>query len=124
MQNLRDRLYDIYDELCCRISFFFHRLRCTRRCPKTKRAVLRGTAHNMISVTPPDTEMFREALFILQDDYMRLSGDSEALLREAKEAAEHFTAKFSPPETEPLPRLVFILPILTAALGFFLGRIV
>ena len=124
MQNLRDRLYDLYDELCCRVSFFFHKLRGSRRRPMSRGAVLRGTAHSIISVTPPDTEMFREALFILQDDFLRGAGETKELLQQAREAAERFSAQYVPPEREKLSPLALVLPVLTAAAGFLLGRAV
>ena len=120
MQHFKDRLYDAYDELCCRVSFFFHRLTVNRRAPVPRREVIRGTSHSIIVVTPPNPEMFREAMFILSDEYMRGSGGSEALLRQARQAAEKYTDQFVPPQRGGSAYFV-IVPILSAALGFALG---
>lgn len=120
MQRFKDRLYDAYDELCCRVSFFFHRLTVNRRAPVPRREVIRGTSHSIIVVTPPNPEMFREAMFILSDEYMRSSSGSEALLRQAKLAAEKYAGQFVPPPSGG-NALSVIVPILSACLGFALG---
>lgn len=123
MQHFKDRLYDVYDELCCRVSFFFHKLTGSRRVREPRREVIRGTSHSIIVVTPPNPEMFREAMFILSDEYMRGSGGSETLLRQARQAAEKYAGQFVPPPTGG-NALSVLIPILSACLGFAVGILV
>lgn len=125
MQHIRDRVLNFLDEAGCRLSFFFYRLkRSAAPAPYTRSEPIRGTSHNVILVTPPDTEIFREALFILRDDYMRRSDTGrEELLRQARAAAESCAGKYIPPRPKRPSLLVVLLPVLTAALGFAVGRI-
>ena len=124
MQNLRDRLLGLLDELSCRLSFFFHRLKSSvPASPIPARELIRGTSHQMIVVTPPDTEMFREAMFILQDDYMRRTSPREELLREAQEAAEEYAGRFVRPQQRRSLWPELLLPLLTALGGFVLGLV-
>ena len=52
---------------------------------------------NVIVVHPPGG-IFSEAIFILRDDYFQTPGISrEALLRQARAAAEEYAAAYSPP---------------------------
>jgi len=63
---------------------------------------LRGKLRRAVVVPAPDA-MFSEAVFILRDETLRETGLSrEALLREAAEAAERYTAE-NLPERERLP---------------------
>ncbi len=59
--------------------------------------VLKGSMKNVIVVHPPGG-IFSEAVFILRDDYFQTPGISrEALLRQARAAAEEYAAAYSPP---------------------------
>ena len=124
IQNLRDRLLSFFDELSCRLGFFFHRLRTPRISPPSPRQeVLRGTSHSIIVVTTPDPEIFREAMFILQDDYLRRPGaGKEELLRQARDAAEDYALRFVPAVSKKKPWLLYLLPAFTGALGFLAAR--
>ena len=83
---------------------------------------VRGTVSNVIVVKNP-APCFREALFILRDDYLSdPNRDREALLREARQAAADFTGV---PVKGRKPWLPALLPLLAAALlaaWFFLLR--
>ena len=124
MQRFRDRVYFYFDDLCCRISFFFHRLHGSKRVAEPENDIIRGTAHNIIVVTPPEPEVFREVMFILRDDYMRSSLTKEALLQQAADAAGEYASRYcsSAGRRQRVP--VLLLPILTAALGFVLGKLI
>lgn len=124
MQNIRDKILNFFDDISCRTGFFFHRLRTPA--PKSfapRQEIIRGTSHSIIVVTPPDPEIFREAMFILQDDYMRSSrAGTEELLRQARDAAEEYTLRFVPPVRSSRPWLLYLLPAFTGALGFLAAR--
>ena len=124
MQNIRDRILNFFDALSCRAGFFLHRLRTpASKIPPPRQDVIRGTSHSIIVVTPPDPEIFREAMFILQDDYMRRSNlGKEELLRQARDAAEDYTLRFVPPVKRSRPWLLYLLPAFTGALGFLAAR--
>ena len=77
-----------------------------------RRPPVRGTVSNVIVVKAP-APCFREALFILRDDYLA-EGDREALLRQAREAAADFTGPASP---RPPRFWLWLLPL--AALAAF-----
>ena len=49
--------------------------------------VVRGTADRVIRVRQPVPGVFREAIFLLREDYLTDGGDEEALLDEARRAA-------------------------------------
>ena len=53
-------------------------------------AVVRGTADRVIRVRDPVPGVFREAIFLLREDYLTRGGDEGALLREAKRAADAY----------------------------------
>lgn len=56
--------------------------------------VLKGSMKNVIVVHPPGG-IFSEAVFILRDDYFQTPGISrEALLRQARAAAEEYAAAY------------------------------
>ena len=65
---------------------FFARLR--RDVPR--REVIRGTADRVIRVTEPVPGVFREAIFLLREDYLRRDGGEQRLLREARQAAVEY----------------------------------
>lgn len=91
------------------------RLRLRTLLPRRKqRPPVRGTVSSVIVVKAP-APCFREALFILRDEYLSDAAQSrDALLRQAREAA----ASFSGPASPPPPRrfLWLLLPLLAAAL--------
>ena len=92
------------------ISHLRARLFARRSAP----APVRGTMGQVIVVREP-APCFREALFVLRDDWlMDPQRDREALLREAHEAAAAFTGPGSPPP--PRRRLLWLLPLLALAL--------
>ncbi len=69
----------------------------------------RGNMSNVIVVKAP-APCFREALFILRDDYLGDAGQNrEALLLQAREAAASFTGPAAPP---PPRRFLWLLPLL------------
>ncbi len=78
--------------------------------PSRRGRGVRGLCSQVIVVKAP-APCFREALFILRDDYLA-EGDREALLRQAREAAASFTGPASPP---PPRRFLWLLPLLAAA---------
>lgn len=62
---------------------------------KPPHAVLRGNAHNIIVVKAP-CDIFTEAIFILKDDYyLHSSASAGELLRQARAAADDYTASVS-----------------------------
>ncbi len=82
-----------------------------------RKAPVRGTVSNLIVVKNP-APCFREALFILRDDYLSdPSRDRESLLREAREAAQNFAGV---PARNPKRWLVALLPLLVGL--FFMLR--
>ena len=84
-----------------------------------EREVIRGSAGNVIIVKSPNTEYFKEAIFILCDDLFTRRGVSSAqILREARRAAWEYTAAHTPPSSVTLlTRLLYFL--LGAAAGLF-----
>lgn len=74
------------------------RLRLRSLLPRReRRPPVRGTVSNVIVVKAP-APCFREALFILRDEYLNDGAQSrEALLRQAREAAASFAGPASPP---------------------------
>lgn len=52
--------------------------------------VLRGTADRVIRVREPVPGVFREAIFLLREDYLTRGGDEQTLLREARRAANEY----------------------------------
>ena len=74
---------------------------------------MKGVMRNIIVVRPPDPR-FREALFILRDDYF-LDPDKgrEQLLQEAKEAARSYAETAAPRRPRRFP--FWAVPLLLAA---------
>ena len=90
--------------------------RASERGERGKKEVIEGTAGNVIIVKSPNTEYFKEAIFILCDDLFSRGGTSrEQLLREARRAAADYTAARTPPRSAA---------VLTHALFFLLGALV
>ena len=92
------------------------RLRCFTLPPRRGAAVpLRGTVSNVIVVKSP-APCFREALFVLRDEYLNDEEQNrEALLRQAREAASSFAGPGSP--TPPRRFFWALLPLLLLAAG-------
>lgn len=117
IDRLRNGFLGLLDELSAR--------RSRRRDIKTRGRevnVLKGHMRSVIVVHPPG-EIFQEAVFVLRDDYFHKPGISrEALLRQARAAAEEYTAGLHPTRT---PRrkgvtLVIIFAVIAAAAVFML----
>ena len=64
-------------------------LRRLRRAPGRGEPI-RGTADRVIRVREPVPGVFREAIFLLCEDYLTRGGEREALLREARSAAADY----------------------------------
>ena len=80
-----------------------------------EREVIRGSAGNVIIVKSPNTEYFKEAIFILCDDLFTRRGVNRAqILREAQQAAWGYTAERTPPRS---------VTVLTRVLYFLLGTV-
>ena len=78
--------------------------------------VIAGVTGNVIIVKSPNTEYFKEAIFILCDDPLtRRGADREQLLREARSAARDYVAARTPARSTAA---------LTHLLCFLLGAIV
>ena len=62
-----------------------------RRAARAQKEVIEGSAGNVIIVKSPNTEYFKEAIFILCDDLFSRRGISrQQLLGEARRAAEDY----------------------------------
>lgn len=97
-----------------------------RLCPRSRRgAAVKGCVRNVIVVKPGD-RAFKEAVFILRDDYFSSPGHSRsALLDHARDAARRYTDTVAPARGFPLGAVivsvlvtsgVFILLIFTGAI--------
>ena len=77
--------------------------------------VIQGSAGNVIIVKSPNTEYFKEAIFILCDDLFTRRGVSRAqILREAQRAAWGYTDAHTPQRS---------VTILTRVFYFLLGAV-
>ena len=76
-----------------------------------EKEVIQGSAGNVIIVKSPNTEYFKEAIFILCDDlFARRGVDRRQLLREARRAArDYVSARVPPRELRGLWNLLFFL---------------
>ncbi len=75
---------------------------CARRTPagseEEGKEVIEGRTGNVIIVKSPNTEYFKEAIFILSDDLFTRSGISrQQLLRQARRAARAYVSAHVPP---------------------------
>ena len=88
-----------------------------------REGVIKGTAGNAIIVKSPDTEYFKEAIFILRDEAFTRAGVSrKQLLREARRAAGSYAASCMPGRVRPaVPSWLSFL--LGAAACFVLQRL-
>ena len=63
-----------------------------------EKEVIQGSAGNVIIVKSPNTEYFKEAIFILCDDlFTRRGVTRQQLLREARRAARDYCDEHTPP---------------------------
>lgn len=103
------------------ISEALGRIACRLRPRPSRAASVKGCVRNVIVVKPGD-KAFKEAVFILRDDYFSSPGLSRsALLRQAKDAARRYTDAIAPAHAFPLGA-VLISVILTS--GVFVLLIV
>ncbi len=86
------------------------------------REVVKGATEQVIRVRAPVQGIFREAVFFLQEDYLRRGERrKEELMREARRAAELYTAACLPKGRRTRRWLYPVLFLGGAALGFGLG---
>ena len=86
---MRYRIRDGFLDLCGAVSAWYRGV-CSRfrQRGSGRTEVIKGTASRVIVVKSPDPGIFREAFFILRDDYFSNRGISqEELLRQARQAA-------------------------------------
>lgn len=96
MQRLRERLLSFSAAVSGLISR-----------PGRQYRPVKGCMRGVIVVKPPNP-IFREAVFVLRDDYFLEPGLSrEELLQQAKDAAGEYVASLAPP-----PRRLRLLPAL------------
>ena len=95
-----------------RLSLLFARPRSRKEF--REKEVIRGSAGNVIIVKSPNTEYFKEAIFILCDDLFTRRGiDRKQLMREAREAAFSYVSERVPPQKAGVHR--FLVPFLLGA---------
>ncbi len=76
-----------------------------------EKEVIQGSTGNVIIVKSPNTEYFKEAIFILCDDpFTRRGVDRKQLMREARRAArDYVSARVPPRDLTALRHLLFYL---------------
>ena len=80
--------------------------------------VIQGSAGNVIIVKSPNTEYFKEAIFILCDDlFTRRGVDRKQLMHEAREAAFSYVSEHVPPQKTGFLR--FLVPFLLGVSSCF-----
>ena len=88
--------------------------RAERCSDNDRKEVIQGSAGNVIIVKSPNTEYFKEAIFILCDDLFTRRGiDRKQLMREAGEAAFSYVLERVPPQKTGVHR--FLVPFLLGA---------
>lgn len=116
---MRYRIRDGFLELCSAVSAWYRGV-CGRfrQGSSGRTEVIKGTASRVIVVKSPDPGIFREAFFILRDDYFSNRGISqEELLRQAQRSAEGYVSSHLP-QSPPRPgmgRLLLLLAAVAAA---------
>ena len=99
-----------------RLSLLFARPRSRKEF--REKEVIRGSAGNVIIVKSPNTEYFKEAIFILCDDlFTRRGVDRKQLMREAREAAFSYVSDCVPPKSSGFLR--FLVPFLLGVSSCF-----
>lgn len=108
---MRYRIRDGVLDICGAVSAWCRGVRGRfRPCFSGRTEVIKGTASRVIVVRSPDPEIFREAVFILRDDYFLNRGISQTeLLRQAQQAAEGYVATHFPPRPFPVVKLLLLL---------------
>lgn len=85
--------------------------------------VVRGNMHRVLVLRPPG-DMFQEAVFVLKDDYFKTPGVSQQeLLRQARTAAEDYTAAYTDDGGSFFPSVlsVFALGAASAVIALWLA---
>ena len=103
-------------EALCGVTAYLSRRR-EQRAESCEKEVIEGSAGNVIIVKSPNTEYFKEAIFILCDDLLTRRGvDRKQLLREARRAARDYVSAHVPPRepTVLLHLLFYLLGVLSA----------
>ena len=96
---MRYRIRDSFLEMCGAVSAWYRGV-CSRfrQGSSGRTEVIKGTASRVIVVKSPNPEIFREAFFILRDDYFSKGGVCQAeLLRQARQSAEGYVSSYLPP---------------------------
>ena len=118
---MRYRIRDGFLELCGAVSAWYRGM-CSRfrQGSSGRTEVIKGTASRVIVVKSPDPGIFREAFFILRDDYFSNRGVSqEELLRQARQAAEGYVRSHlpqSPPRPGPGKLLLLLVAVAAAVI--------
>ena len=116
---MRYRIRDGFLDLCGAVSAWYRGVRSRFRQGSSGRTeVIKGTASRVIVVKSPDPGIFREAFFILRDDYFSNRGVSqEELLRQAQQSAEGYIRAHLPqsPPRRGTGKLLLLLTALAAA---------
>lgn len=117
---MRYRIREGFLELCGAVSAWYRGV-CSRfrRGRSGRTEVIKGTASRVIVVKSPDPGIFREAFFILRDDYFLNRGISqEELLRQAQRSAEGYVSAHLPqsPPRRSTGRLLLLLAAAAAVL--------
>ena len=116
---MRYRIREGILELCGAVSAWYRGVGSRFRQGGSGRTeVIKGTASRIIVVKSPDPGIFREAFFILRDDYFLNRGISqEELLRQAQQSAEGYIRAHLPqsPPRRNAGRLLLLLAAAAAA---------
>ena len=59
-------------------------------------AVVRGTNRRVVVVRSPDPQVFEEAIFVIREDLFHREGSAEAVLRQARKAADAYLRRTTP----------------------------
>lgn len=59
--------------------------------------MVRGTNRRVVVVKSPDPQIFEEAIFVIRDDLFRREGSADAVLREARKAANAYLRRTTAP---------------------------
>lgn len=110
--------------MIARLRFALRELREAFRLPRRAASgergvqgeVIKGTAGNVIIVKSPNTEVFKEAIFILRDDLFTRPGTNRGeVLQQARQAACAYVEAHTPERAA--------VPLLTHLLSFLLGAL-
>ncbi len=59
--------------------------------------MVRGTNRRVVVVRSPDPQIFEEAIFIIREDLFRREDSADKVLRQARQAANAYLRKTTPP---------------------------